>query len=940
MSNMRMAYFDSHPLHFRILLSSVIVLILCTATLTFIRIASSPSDENFFRNLPSGYYITKSFPAKFERVLDNASPKIVQLAMVDSILVGDFGIQIGDTENQNPVSPAQIDSLLAIGQTGRLTVMRGSLNVRIQYRVDTRLIPRDAYRVLKNGVFVIAVAEEGASDRAGMKVGDVITGINGRGFKDMYEADRLMREGQAGASFRYEILRANKSYVLDVVLAKFGIPIVTLAFALCGLLYLATGAFVSLKRPQYKGARILGWMFLLFGFGLILFPVPSGYAVDWYLRVRNFVAGPCFFLGIAVSIQSLAYFPIEHPNLIAKRWFPWTGLALTIIAVVAQNTFRGFNLLILLPIAYAVVVQFIFRKQRPSAYKRMTRAIMVFALLGGLFIVVSIVLRNMLLISETGQAILLAISFSLFPLAYLYTIGRYRLYDLKLRIRRNVQYSFVTAGWVVLLVLVAGKLFFLFPRLQLDLPNIVFRPASIEITNAPLSPAERNELEKIVLMGIAIGLVFLTWHVRKFGQNLIDRKYHRSQYDYQLASAELADVMATRLGMVDLARGIVEKLSQHMKLKRAGVIFFRNQQRCCCQEAHGFDGQTWNQLCFDVEPEMIRTLQPARGELNVDRLPEGLKSEFSKNHIRYLIPIHSKEKLVGALLIGEKLSESSFTHDDFSFLTSAAAQSSVAIENAFLYEELAEKERMKHELNIARKIQLASLPQKTPMIRGLEIAGISVPAQEVGGDFYDYLNGVAGKLTVVVGDVSGKGTSAALYMSKVQGILRSLHGFGLSPRELFIRANHLLCNDLEKNSFVTAMGATFNPGQHTLVLARAGHLPLYHYSFQSGKVEKITPRGLGLGLSPEDLFSDELEERVVQYQSGDVFVFVTDGLTEGRRNTGDEFGEERLEHLIETSSTMEAAALRDRFIDAVNTFAGSMPQHDDQTVVVVKVNGD
>jgi serine phosphatase RsbU (regulator of sigma subunit) len=102
----------------------------------------------------------------------------------------------------------------------------------------------------------------------------------------------------------------------------------------------------------------------------------------------------------------------------------------------------------------------------------------------------------------------------------------------------------------------------------------------------------------------------------------------------------------------------------------------------------------------------------------------------------------------------------------------------MAMENAFLYEELAEKERMKHELAIARRIQLASLPQKTPVVKGLEIAGSSLPALEVGGDFFDYLNGSTDHLTVVVGDVSGKGTSAALYMSKVQGILRSLH-----PRE-------------------------------------------------------------------------------------------------------------------------------------------------------------
>ena len=252
-------------------------------------------------------------------------------------------------------------------------------------------------------------------------------------------------------------------------------------------------------------------------------------------------------------------------------------------------------------------------------------------------------------------------------------------------------------------------------------------------------------------------------------------------------------------------------------------------------------------------------------------------------------------------------------------------------------EELAEQERLKHELAIARRIQLESLPQETPAVRGLEISGISIPALEVGGDYFDYLNGNPTKLTVIVGDVSGKGTSAALYMSKVQGILRSLHAFGLSPRDLFIRANHLLCRDLEKRSFVTAMGATFDTDKHNLVLARAGHLPLFYFNGRTRKVEKITPRGLGLGLSPEDLFATELEERCISYSPGDVFVFVTDGITEGQQRTGDEYGEERLLKTLEKASSVSAVALRDRVIDEVKNFTGDASQHDDQTVVVVKV---
>ncbi|MBI3579110.1 MAG: PP2C family protein-serine/threonine phosphatase [Ignavibacteriales bacterium] len=313
-----------------------------------------------------------------------------------------------------------------------------------------------------------------------------------------------------------------------------------------------------------------------------------------------------------------------------------------------------------------------------------------------------------------------------------------------------------------------------------------------------------------------------------------------------------------------------------------------------------------------------------------------MKEQFRKSEFLYIVPIRSKDTLVGAILVGEKLSEATYQHEDLSFLAAVAKQASVAIENAFLYEELAEQERMKHELAIARRIQMASLPQHTPNIDGLDIAGTSIPALEVGGDYFDYLNGEAQKLTVIVGDVSGKGTSAALYMSKVQGILRSLHGFGLSPRDLFIRTNKLLCNDIEKKSFVTVIGGFFDAGLRRLVLARAGHLPLYYYNAKTRSVEKVTPKGLGLGLEVERLFSSELEERVIPYNFNDVFVFVSDGITEAHKGDGEQFGEENLIKQLDMHSYQSAEQIRDKIIGAVTNFTAGKEQHDDQTIVVVK----
>ena len=132
------------------------------------------------------------------------------------------------------------------------------------------------------------------------------------------------------------------------------------------------------------------------------------------------------------------------------------------------------------------------------------------------------------------------------------------------------------------------------------------------------------------------------------------------------------------------------------------------------------------------------------------------------------------------------------------------------------------------------------------------------------------------------------------------------------------------------------MGAFFKPEAHEIVLARAGHLPLFHYKASSGKVEQVIPRGLGLGLNAEGKFADELEERLLRYETGDVFLFVTDGITEAQRTGGEEFGDGRLETLLKSIPGSSAEAIRDQLISDVKEFAGGANQHDDQTIVVVK----
>ncbi len=922
-----MTYFDRHPNQFRLAFGMLAGYLFVLAAITFYQIATRPTDENLFTNPQSNLYVTGNIPAIL--VAGKKGPTDSEIRVGDLIIAADK-ISVVDRGSLLQELARTPDT------TAEIMVYRFKTSDKRLYRVAKKTLAGEVVRDIGPTARVIAVTAGGASDRAGMYVGDLILRINGKSFKNSTEADRILAEGQVGKDLIYDVLRDNEILSLHVTIAAFGVAFPALVSTLSGLVFFSTGIFLGLVRPRYIAARLSSLTFIAFGYFIVVFLIRRGYILSTFDVVRNITMVIVLYFAVPILIHASHYFPKERPDLLAHKWIRWIPYAVAVIGIVAtfplgDGAFYGGLILL---VVYSLVIMIVFHKRASDEYKRLNSVVRNTSLIAAAAcFLCAVYLLYRFQQQDMGYITLPLI---LIPLSHLYTIGRYRLMGLDLRIRRNVQYILVTSLWIVVLGIVAFRILLWLQGAQLPIPNIHLTATSVEVLDLPLQPEQQIWLEKGILMLLSVLVVFVGWRVARRGQNLIDTLYFRSRYDYRRAANELAEVMATKLNMVELGRGMVEKLSGLLQLKRVGVLFFREQCACCCQEAHGFDGTAWAEFCVRHDQELTNALVTLETESSVDALPEGIRNEFRKNGFLYVAPIRSKEKLVGALLVGEKRSEATFQQEDLDFLGVVAKQAAVAIENAFLYEELAEQERLKHELAIARRIQLASLPQTTPEVDGLDIAGASHPALEVGGDYFDYLNGEANNITIIVGDVSGKGTSAALYMSKVQGILRSLHAFNLSPKELFVRTNKLLCQDLEKSSFVTAITGSFEPRARRLVLARAGHLPLYHYVARTHRVEIITPKGLGLGLESTDLFASELEERLVFYEPDDVFVFASDGVTEAENESGGQLGEEGLVSVIAQHAGKNASGILDRIMGAAQEFCRGGEQHDDQTVVVVK----
>ncbi|MCP4397637.1 MAG: SpoIIE family protein phosphatase [bacterium] len=322
-----------------------------------------------------------------------------------------------------------------------------------------------------------------------------------------------------------------------------------------------------------------------------------------------------------------------------------------------------------------------------------------------------------------------------------------------------------------------------------------------------------------------------------------------------------------------------------------------------------------------------------KGEIvnNVHENAEFIKGENSLSSL-LCTPLRVEKKTFGVMNISTK-EPVLYTAGDLKLATALATQAAVSIENARLHAEELERERIVKELEIAKDIQQSLLPESTPEIEGAELAAKSIPAKEVGGDFYDFIPISEDQLGLVMADVSGKGVPAALFMALSRALMRANSLHDPEVAQAVIQTNHLILECTSSGLFVTLFYAIIDVKQRKLRYISAGHNPPFLHKRSSGEVLMLEADGIALGAIDEI----ELEEKELSVEEGDVLVLYTDGVTESINSQEEEFGEERLEQLIQDHHTQSARDLMQTIEERVMAFAGDEPQFDDFTLMVLKI---
>jgi sigma-B regulation protein RsbU (phosphoserine phosphatase) len=301
-------------------------------------------------------------------------------------------------------------------------------------------------------------------------------------------------------------------------------------------------------------------------------------------------------------------------------------------------------------------------------------------------------------------------------------------------------------------------------------------------------------------------------------------------------------------------------------------------------------------------------------------------------------PLRARGRVVGVIAVVNKKGAPEFTQADLDLLLPLADQAASTVELVKLYDELAEKQRIEQELRLAHDFQKMLLPRECPQVPGFQIAAFSAPALEVGGDYYDFfwVDDARRHLGVVIADVSGKGIPGALIMSMARSTIRAEARGNLSPRDVLLKANERAYADTREIVFITMTYGFLDTRERRFRFARAGHEPLVTFKRDSENAKLTSPEGIAMGMVGSDMFQ-LVQEAVVPLDRGDIAVLYTDGVVEAMDSQSEEYGQKRFFDFLAANRARPPQEIIEKTIEDITDFTRGHPQHDDITLVAIRV---
>jgi sigma-B regulation protein RsbU (phosphoserine phosphatase) len=398
---------------------------------------------------------------------------------------------------------------------------------------------------------------------------------------------------------------------------------------------------------------------------------------------------------------------------------------------------------------------------------------------------------------------------------------------------------------------------------------------------------------------------------------------------------EIATTISSTIELDKIIETIIKKCIQHFKVEQGNISLIKESEMLVPLQTmvRQYDSIA-GRIPFRLDQQLIGWMLTKKEPLIINDLANDQRFSSMKGEIPYnsliAVAMMYKSKIIGVLSLYNKHNKKEFDKNDLRLLTIIATESSQVIENARLLEEEKNLISMKEELRISGQIQQKLLPEKLPDIPGYQIAAVNIPAEDVGGDYYDVVPLSDHKFAFCFGDVSGKGIPAGLLMSNIQATMRTLLLSRNEPALIITRANSLLHATTTSEKYITFFLGILDIYKNNLTYCNAGHDKPLH--IKESKTEELLAGGIPLGFLSEFDYTASC----TSLTSKDIILIYTDGVTEAMNPDEEEFGLENIKKIIEENRTADASSILDILLKAINEHTQGAPQMDDITLVLIK----
>lgn len=782
------------------------------------------------------------------------------------------------------------------------------------------------------GKIIVSDVDHEAAEQSGLRIGDQIICINDVNIHSLSELRRHLSREISGKNV-YKVIR--KDQILTIVIPNHPLCFKK-AFSLFGLtwflgiVFFLMGALVFFMKPDTS----VSWAFLIamFHAGLfITFSYTSQLSPNWLNNV--FIYSSVFLPASVIHLTQI--FPVERKwvkNRILSLVIPYIFSILLFIIMrsqaplftdvpkffkIAANIYLAGSLLLLL---FSTLFAYI----RPiSALSRVRSKIILIGLSIAVVLPVSNLIKSLF---HSSPFVMNPVSnlpfYAFFPLAIGYTIVRHNLFDVDVYIKRAVGYGIFTAIIVGIYALLTVFI------------NIFLN--QYQIAQSPAFP-----------ILFVLGVILICNPLKNRIQVFVDRIFFRKDYDYEDIIERIGGALTSFINKEQILKQLTETFMKEMFIDTSSIMLLNrtNYEYQVCLAA-GEKGQEIENVIFKKDEAIIRVIEAGKKELTKYDVLEDRKyrevsgvcaKDFENLHAILIVPLIFQGELIGLLNFGEKKSGKFYTREDINLMHTLAGQGAVAIENARLFGEYIEKQQIEKELSIARDLQMSMLPAMCPIIEGFKIAAITIPAREVGGDFFDFIEIGRNKLGIIIGDVSGKSVSGALVVAASRISFRMLSGEKFGIGEIMNQANLHTRKDIKQGIPIALLYTILDTNDRTMRLCSAGQMQPIHVSSKTKEVKFIETRGDNFPLGVlEDV---EYKETYFHLNPGDRVVLYTDGAVEAMNSSREMFGFDKLLQVVQNSQSIDADSLLNKIIGRIQKFMNGAPQNDDMTVIVLSVTG-